>query len=217
MLSGRSPGDVPELAEPGVVVLLINHRESALFLRRLAIAAGLPLHQDKLDVVLNDGIRLVGFAEEFGAVLNLIIGIGNLVPDDRIQIIEAQVTATDTNVSMQWKHSMTTESTARYANVANHTHQTATRYQYAEALFEHLTKLGQELLVVVDVTKLGWGLVVPLKIPIGGRSNNEMHRFIGEERHAPMTSDTSTNESCSRCTSAARAFGMRSARPLPHF
>jgi hypothetical protein len=47
------------------------------------------LHEDEFDVVFDDGIGFVGFAEESAAAGDFILGVGDLVPDDRGEVVEA--------------------------------------------------------------------------------------------------------------------------------
>src|SRR6266704_1719096 len=54
MVSSRSSGDTrPYLLEPFLVILGGDYAEHARGERRRAIAAGLPLHQDEFDIVLD--------------------------------------------------------------------------------------------------------------------------------------------------------------------
>src|SRR3989338_7368722 len=75
MLTGRGSGDVPKLLEPNLVILLLNHGESALLKCWLPIAAGFTLHEDKLDVVFDDSVRFVWLAEKLRTVLDLVVGV----------------------------------------------------------------------------------------------------------------------------------------------
>ncbi len=71
MLFGRGAGEVPELLEPAVELVLRDHAQLALFFGGLAVAARLALHEDVFDVVLDDGVRLVGFAEASSSTIGL--------------------------------------------------------------------------------------------------------------------------------------------------
>ena len=97
----RGAGDGPELLKPFIEFVLGNHAQAALFLGRLAVAARLALHEDEFDVVLDDGVWLVGFAEEFRAVAHFVAGVGNLVPDDWIQVVETELAALHADVRMK--------------------------------------------------------------------------------------------------------------------
>ena len=54
---------------------------------RLAVPARLALHQDEFNVILDDTIRLVGFTEKATASFNFVLRVGNLVPDDRSEVV----------------------------------------------------------------------------------------------------------------------------------
>ena len=69
VLFGRGAREVPELLEPAVELVLRDHAELALFFGGLAVAARLALHEDVFDVVLDDGVRLVGCAEGSGSTI----------------------------------------------------------------------------------------------------------------------------------------------------
>lgn len=56
---------------------------------RAAVAAGLALHEDEFDIIFDDGIGFVGFTEEAGAALDFIFSVGDFVPNDGGEVIEA--------------------------------------------------------------------------------------------------------------------------------
>lgn len=59
-------------------------RRVALLFRWLTVPAGLAQHQNKFDIVFDDGIGLVWFAEKAcAAIFDFIFGVGNLVPKNR--------------------------------------------------------------------------------------------------------------------------------------
>jgi hypothetical protein len=84
MISRRSPRDPrPDLLKPYLVTVSGDHTEYARRDARAAVPAGLALHQNELNVVLNDRIRLIGLTEETAAItLGLINGVCNLAPDN---------------------------------------------------------------------------------------------------------------------------------------
>src|SRR5262245_26540784 len=89
MLTGRctrEPG--PDLLKPRLMVPVGEQAENLRRDVRRTVAAWLPLHQDEFDIVLDDRVRLIGLAEERRAVtLRFEPGVGDLVPDDRGQVI----------------------------------------------------------------------------------------------------------------------------------
>ena len=71
-----------------------NDAEYARCDRWTAIPAWLALHQDVFDIVLDDGIRLVRLSQKRSAISgHFVDGIRNFVPNDRREIIEAEVPA----------------------------------------------------------------------------------------------------------------------------
>src|SRR5438309_509833 len=94
MLVCRGTGNVgPDRTEPPAVVLLRDARQVSLLLSGLAIGAVLAEHEDVFDVVLDDSVRLKGFAKERRTVLDFVRGVGNLVPKDRRKVVVADSSA----------------------------------------------------------------------------------------------------------------------------
>jgi hypothetical protein len=109
MISRGGSWYVPYLLKPLVKVFLVNLAVPSLHVRRLAIATGLPLHQDELNIVLYDRIRLVGLTEEFRAADHFVRSIRDFVPYDRIEVVEADFAALDTNIGMERKDKVSAE------------------------------------------------------------------------------------------------------------
>ena len=79
----------PDLLKPHLVAVGGNHAEHTRRDARAAVSAGLPLHQDELDVVLYNSVRLIGLPKETTAIaLRLIYGVRNLVPDNGSEVAE---------------------------------------------------------------------------------------------------------------------------------
>src|SRR6516165_7169748 len=135
MLARRGAGEPrPNLLEPRFVVL---NGEQAEHLRRevgRAITARLSLHQDELDVVLDDRVRLVRLPEERGSVaLGLQPRVGDLVPDDGCQVVITHETAVFLDRGMERDDSVpATVLPPREADIAHHTDQPAARYEGVE-------------------------------------------------------------------------------------
>src|SRR3954470_16184536 len=90
MAACRCPGQtLPNLLKPFSMLRLRYDAKHTSCDRRLSIPARLPLHQHKFDVILDDGIRLVGLSQESRPVLDLVGSIRDLVPDKRCEIVEA--------------------------------------------------------------------------------------------------------------------------------
>ena len=102
MIASGFTSDPPDLVEPFIIGLFRDNAQASLFWSRFPVAAWLALHQYVFDVVLDDGIGFVGLPKELRTVLDLVIRVGDLVPDDRSEVIETDVTALDADVRMQW-------------------------------------------------------------------------------------------------------------------
>jgi len=194
MLPGRGSGDGPELLEPFVELVLGDHAQPALFFGGFAVATRLALHEDELDVILNDGVRLVGLAEKFRAVADLVAGIRDFVPDDRVEVVEPKLAALDANIGMQGHHGMPAVIfLPRQAYVPHHADQPPARHQHAVRFRPDPIQFRQEVIVILDVTHLPLGIIIILERPIGRRGDHQMDRAIrdkgqiaGVALHQPM-------------------------------
>jgi hypothetical protein len=171
MLGGCS-GDVPYLLKPSIKLSLSKPTGITLPVCRFSIASGLPLHEDKLHVVFYNGIGLVRFAEELRAVGNLIRGVGDLVPDNRIEIIKPDATANNRDVGMEGKNEMTAKAPACDTYIAHYANQTSSRSKDAEYMTPYFFQFGKKRLIVLDVTELVRVFVVALQVPIRRRRHN---------------------------------------------
>src|SRR5262245_14224850 len=54
----------PNLAEPALIIILADNAEESLAPSGAAVAARLSLHEHKFNIVLDDRVRFVGFAQE---------------------------------------------------------------------------------------------------------------------------------------------------------
>lgn len=161
MLGGCS-SNVPNLLKPSIKLSLRKPTGIALPVCRFSIAAGFPLHEDKFHVVFYNGIRFVRFTEELRSVGNLIRGVGDLVPDNRIEIIKADATTNDRDVGVEGKNEMTAKVPACDTYIAHYANQTSSRSKDAEYMTPYLFQFGKEHLIVLDVTELARVFVVAL-------------------------------------------------------
>ena len=76
---------------------------------------------------------------------------------------------------------MATESLPSNSDVTDDTYEPPTRHQQSEDMSPHLAELVQEFLVVLNMAKLGRVVVILLQVPIWGRRDYKMHRFICEK------------------------------------
>src|SRR5262245_27514898 len=101
MTPRRCPMKANDLIEPEAMSLLADHAEKANGIRRLAVPARLTLHQNELDVVFDDSVRFIWLPKERRAVLHLEGCIGDLVPDDGREVVEADLPAVLLNRGVQ--------------------------------------------------------------------------------------------------------------------
>jgi len=94
MISRGCPWHVaPDLLKPPLVVFAGNNRENPSCQRRTSVTTRFSLHKDELDIVLDHGVGLEGLSQKATSVLDFIGGVGNLVPNDRRKIVEANTAA----------------------------------------------------------------------------------------------------------------------------
>src|SRR6185437_9927955 len=107
MMARRSSGDSrPDLLKPLLIILSGNYAQHPSRNIGSSVTAGFALHEDEFDVILNNGIRLVGFSKKAGAIFDLMHSIRNFVPDNRRQIIEAKLAAMLLNCGMERDNGM---------------------------------------------------------------------------------------------------------------
>ena len=132
---GRSRKPGPYLGKPCFVAFDWNYAQQSSRIGGTAVATWLALHQDELDVVLDYGIRLVGLAEKSAAaIVHLMHDVGNLVPNDRRQIVEADGSTVFLDRGMQRNHGMpSVVFSAGQTDVADDTNQPAAGNEYVKA------------------------------------------------------------------------------------
>src|SRR6266852_9024346 len=168
MVSSGGAGDAgPHLLKPLLVILGGDYAEHASGQGRRAIAARLPFHQDEFDVVLDDRIGLVRFSEKTTSVARRFINrVGNLVPDDRRKIGEAQKTAVLLNRSMQRNDRMNAGVlAARQAYVPDDTDQPPARHKRVETTAPDRIQLLEKSFIVGHVAELSVRALVFLQCP----------------------------------------------------
>src|SRR5260370_1180853 len=93
-LGRRSRDTCPYLLEPGVMVLSGDETQHSLWQGGASIAPRLALHEDELDIVLDDGIGFIGLSKKASDALCFVDSVRNLVPDDRWKVVEPDLPAT---------------------------------------------------------------------------------------------------------------------------
>src|SRR5439155_673389 len=138
------------------------------------VRARLPQHEDELDVILHNTVWLVGFAEDRGTRVGLVLGICDLVPNYRREIVEPDFSAPDSNVGMQGKDHMATELTTREAYVSDDADQAASRNQDSIDFPPHFAEFVVKLFIVLNKAKLALARRVFLQNPVWGRGHREV-------------------------------------------
>jgi len=152
-----------------------------LLFGRLAIAAGLAEHQDKFDIVFDDRIGFVGFSKEPGStVFDFVFCVGDFVPKDRSEIVEADFAAANDYVCMEGHNHMAAVALAREANVTYDADDAPTRNKDAQAVSPDAIKFIMELLVIRNETELALVLGIFLESPVGRRGYDKVDRCVGD-------------------------------------
>jgi hypothetical protein len=172
----------PDLAKPELIIFSADDAEQSLGFCGAAVSARLSLHKDKFDVVLDDGVGFVGFAEE-SPTAGFIIGIGDLVPDDGSKVVEADLFAVFLYGGVQRNHGVPAiVFSARQADIADIHDEPATGDERAIAVTPNLVEGFNECVVIANVAKLILRFVVSFQRPVRRRCNDEVQRIFGQVR-----------------------------------
>src|SRR5712692_68769 len=172
MIARRGPGEPgPDLLEPFPVAVLGDHAENARGQVRSAIASGFPLHEDEFNIILDDRVRFIWFSQKTRAVaLDLVLRVGDLVPDDRRQIVKTHRPAMFLNRSVKRDDGVSAiVLLARQAHVPDYADQSPPRNPGLETLIPHGIKLANELVIFLDMPQLACRFVVLLQRPVRRR------------------------------------------------
>jgi len=159
------------------VILPGDQTQDASRRTRPSIAPRLALHQNELDVILDDAVGLKRFAQEAPASpIGLVSRIGDLVPDDRREIVKPQSATMLLDGRVQrHDHVPTVVLAARKTNVSHDTDHSAARHKSIKTTAPHCIPLVQEDVVVLHVAELHLVVVVVLQAPIRRRGHDEMN------------------------------------------
>ena len=182
VLFGRCSRYVPDLLKPAVEGVLFDPARVALLIGRFPVAARLSLHQDELHVVLDDGVWLVGLSQELRSVFDLVGSVGDLVPDDGVQVVEADPSADDADVGVQGKHEVASEIAARDADITDHANKPPSGDQDSVDMPPDLLQLKEERFIILNMAELVRVFVIPFQVPIGGRRDDKMNRSVVQVR-----------------------------------
>jgi len=150
LLVGSPLGPSHTCRKPPLVLLLRKPGRFPLLATGLAVPARLPQHEDKLNVIFDDGIGLVRLSQETGPVLDLVACVRYLVPQNRSEVVEADPPGPHDDVCVQRDDRMPAIFAARQANVTDHAHEAAARDKHAKAMPRYLVKLVMEGVIVLD-------------------------------------------------------------------
>jgi hypothetical protein len=114
------------------MVVTGNNAEQSRGVIRTAITPRFPLHQDKLDVILDDGIRFVWLAQEATTtVFDLVSNICDLVPNNRSEVVISDLTAAFLDGCVQRNNGMSSVILAAgQTHISDHADQAPTRDQH---------------------------------------------------------------------------------------
>jgi len=124
------------------MIFLGNHGERAYGDGGAPIPTRLVLKQDVFDIVYNNCVRFIGFAEKTRAVTRrLKFSIGDFMPNNRRQVVETNGAAVFLNAGVQRKNDVTTKVATRQANITNDNNETASRNKNTINAAPNLVKL----------------------------------------------------------------------------
>jgi hypothetical protein len=206
MLLGRSTGDIPYLLKPAVEVFFTNSACFSLFNRWLSVAPWLALHQDELNIVLNDGIRLVRLSKELRSIFHLIGSVCDLVPDDWIQVVKADTPAYNANVGMKGKNQVTSKIASRDADIANNAHKTATRHKDCGRRVSRLSPTQREMIHNPEYGPVGRDF----RCSVSDSNKGVRLRRDGSKRHRGMKDPV--NHRLSICEAVVFSIGLHECR-----
>lgn len=174
MVLGRSSRYVPNLLKPAIKLFFVDFAGFALRFGRFPISSGLPLHEYEFHIIFDNRVGFIRFAEEFRAIRDLIGGIGDFVPDNRIEVVKPDPPTNHADVCMQRKHEVPPEVAAGDTDISNHTNQPPSRHKDAEYMLPDFLQFFEKRFVVLNVAELIRVFMISFKIPIWRRCDNQM-------------------------------------------
>lgn len=170
------------MLEPFPVVLSGNHAESTCGGAGSPVAAGFALHENELDIVLDDGVGFVGFSEKAARpVVHFIDRVGDFVPDDGSEVVESDSPAALLNRGMERDNGVASlVLPAGEADIADDADEAPARDEGTEAVAPDAVEFIEEGFVILNVAHLPGRVAVLLKGPIWGRGHDEVNAFLGQ-------------------------------------
>ncbi|SRR5579885_2297526 len=148
----------PNLLKPIFVVLFGNNAQYARRDIRGSVSAWLALHKDELDIVFDNCVRLVRFAQKAARAVFYFVGrVGNFVPNNWCEIIETYFSAIHLYRRVKGDDRMATIIlTARQAHVPDNANQPPPRHKDPKTVSPYLVEFFDEFFVIFDVAHLAF-------------------------------------------------------------
>ena len=164
---GSSPHVCPNGPLPRAHLIPREHGQRLLDHRSGAVLATLPKKQNGLDVVLDDRAGLIRLTVESRAVaFGLHCAVGDLVPENRREAVQAKLPRPHLDVGVQWHHPVPPVKLARNANVTDNAADPAASHQYAGTFLPDPVEFIEEVVVVLNVPHLPGVLRILLQSPV---------------------------------------------------
>jgi hypothetical protein len=104
------------------------------------------------------------------------------MPDYGIEVVESEKAAYDTDVGMERNNSMATSVfSSREANIAHDTNKPPAGNKHPINFAPHFFKFLKKTFVIGDMAELVFRFIITLKLPVWGRSENEMDGFVSQK------------------------------------
>jgi len=184
MAPGRSAGYAgPDRLKPLLVIFIGYYGQNTRCNGRFSIAPVLAFHQNVFNVILDNAVRFIRFTKEPAAIsICFIPGIGDLVPDDRREIVIAYLSAMLLNGRVKRDDGMPAiVFSSGQTYVTYNADDSATGNQDPITVLPHPVQFYQEIFIIFNTSQLVFMIPVFLQSPIGWGSHHEMNGFIGDE------------------------------------
>src|SRR5207253_9226312 len=129
-----------------------------------SIFPALPKKEDVLNIVFHDGAGLIGLAVETRSIaFGLGYAVGDLVPEDWCQAVEAHASRSHLDIRVQRHDVVPAALLPRDAHVTDDATDPTAGNEDARALAPYLVELGEERFIVLDVAHLPLAVLVLLQ------------------------------------------------------
>lgn len=104
------------------------------------------------------------------------------MPNDGVKIVEADLPTCNTNIGMKRENQVPAKSAPGHADVTNDADKSAAGYKNPKNLPPDFFKLVKKGFIIFKMSQLVRILIIMFEIPIWRRGDDEMYRFIFQER-----------------------------------